>query len=201
VDADVYEGAPSPVTAFFAAAPKVAAISLFIRVLIGPFGDLLAQWQQVIWFISILSNAARLVRRDLANQLQAAAGLQLDRPYGYALIGIATGTEAGITGIVIYMSTYIVMSLGTFACVIALRRGGTAVDRIDDLAGLAQTRPGRGAWHSDLHVLDGRHSALAGFFGKLYVFLAAIDAQLYGLAVIGVLTSVVGPTIICAGSS
>ena len=189
---DVYEGSPTPVTAFFAAAPKVAAISLFIRVLIGPFGDLLAQWQQVIVVISIASMVLGSLAAIWQTNFKRLLAYSSIGHMGYALIGLATGTEAGITGIVIYMAIYVVMSLGTFACVIAMRQRGTAIESIDDLAGLAQTRPGMALAIAVFMFSMAGIPPLAGFFGKLYVFLAAIDAQLYLLAIIGVLTSVIG---------
>ena len=189
---DVYEGAPTPVTAFFAAAPKVAAISLFIRVLIGPFGDLLAQWQQVIVVISVASMLVGSLAAIWQTNFKRLLAYSSIGHMGYALIGLATGTEAGITGIVIYMAIYVVMSLGTFACVIAMRERGVAVENIEELAGLAQTRPGMALAIAIFMFSMAGIPPLAGFFGKLYVFLAAVDAHLYTLAVIGVLTSVVG---------
>jgi NADH-quinone oxidoreductase subunit N len=189
---DVYEGSPTPVTAFFAAAPKVAAISLFIRVLIGPFGDLLAQWQNVIVVISVASMLLGSLAAIWQTNFKRLLAYSSIGHMGYALIGLATGTENGIQGIVIYMAIYVVMSLGTFACVIAMRQRGTAIENIDDLAGLAQTRPGMALAIAVFMFSMAGIPPLAGFFGKLYVFLAAIDAQLYILAVIGVLTSVVG---------
>jgi NADH-quinone oxidoreductase subunit N len=189
---DVYEGAPTPVTAFFAAAPKVAAISLFIRVLIGPFGDLLVQWQQVIVAISVASMLLGSLAAIWQVNIKRLLAYSSIGHMGYALIGLATGTEAGITGIVIYMAIYVVMSLGSFACVIAMRERGVSVEKIEDLAGLAQTRPGMALALAIFMFSMAGIPPLAGFFGKLYVFLAAIDAHLYTLAVIGVLTSVVG---------
>ncbi len=111
---------------------------------------------------------------------------------GYALIGLATGTEAGITGIVIYMAIYVVMSLGTFACVVAMRAQGTAIENIEDLAGLAQTRPAMALALGVFMFSMAGIPPLAGFFAKFYIFMAAINAGLYVLAVIGVVTSVVG---------
>jgi len=189
---DVYEGSPTPVTAFFAAAPKVAAISLFIRVLIGPFGDLVAQWQQVIVVISVASMLVGSLAAIWQTSFKRLLAYSSIGHMGYALIGLATGTEAGVTGIVIYMAIYVVMSLGTFACVIAMRERGVSVESIDELAGLAQTRPGMALALAVFMFSMAGIPPLAGFFGKLYVFLAAIDAHLYTLAVIGVLTSVVG---------
>jgi NADH-quinone oxidoreductase subunit N len=189
---DVYEGAPTPVTAFFAAAPKVAAISLFIRVLIGPFGDLLVQWQQVIWWISVASMLLGSLAAIWQTSIKRLMAYSSIGHMGYALIGLTTGTEAGITGIVVYMAIYVVMSLGTFGCIIAMRERGVAVEKIEDLSGLAQTRPGMALALAVFMFSMAGIPPLAGFFGKLYVFLAAINAELYVLAVIGVLTSVIG---------
>jgi NADH-quinone oxidoreductase subunit N len=189
---DVYEGAPTPVTAFFAAAPKVAAISLFMRVMIGPFGDLVVQWQPVLWWISIASMLLGSLAAIWQTNIKRLMAYSSIGHMGYALIGLTTGTEAGITGIVIYMAIYVVMSLGTFACIIAMREGGTPVENIDDLSGLAQTRPGMALALGVFMFSMAGIPPLAGFFGKLYVFLAAVNAQLYVLAVVGVLTSVVG---------
>ena len=189
---DVYEGAPTPVTAFFAAAPKVAAISLFIRVLIGPFGDLVAAWQDVIWWIAVASMILGSLAAIWQTNFKRLLAYSSIGHMGYALIGLTTGTEAGITGVVIYMAIYVVMSLGTFACVIAMRQRGVAIEAIADLSGLARTRPAMALALAVFMFSMAGIPPLGGFFGKLYVFLAAIDAQLYWLAIIGVLTSVIG---------
>jgi NADH-quinone oxidoreductase subunit N len=189
---DVYEGAPTPVTAFFAAAPKVAAMSLFIRVMVGPFGDMVAAWQQVLWGISVASMILGSLAAIWQTSFKRLLAYSSIGHMGYALIGLTTGTEAGITGILVYMAIYVVMSLGTFACVIAMRQRGVAVETIADLSGLARTRPGMALALAIFMFSMAGIPPLAGFFGKLYIFLAAIEAQLYWLAVIGVLTSVIG---------
>jgi NADH-quinone oxidoreductase subunit N len=189
---DVYEGAPTPVTAFFAAAPKIAAIALFIRVLIGPFGDLWAQWQTIIQVIAALSMIVGSFAAIWQINIKRLLAYSSIGHMGYALIGLATHSEPGIQGILIYMAIYMVTSLGTFACVIAMRQRGAAYENIDDLAGLAQTRPRMALALLVFMFSMAGIPPFAGFFGKLYVFLAAIDAQLYTLAVIGVLSSVVG---------
>ncbi|MCP4328790.1 MAG: NADH-quinone oxidoreductase subunit NuoN [Alphaproteobacteria bacterium] len=189
---DVYEGAPTPVTAFFAAAPKVAAIALLMRVMIGPFGDLVVQWQQIIVLIAILSMAlgafAAINQRNI-KRLMAYSSIG---NVGYALIGLAAGTEIGIRGVLIYMTIYLVTTIGTFACILTMRRQGRMVEQIADLAGLSKTNPGIALALAVFMFSLAGIPPLAGFFGKLYVFLAAIEAGLYALAVIGVLTSVVG---------
>jgi NADH-quinone oxidoreductase subunit N len=189
---DVYEGAPTPVTTFFAAAPKVAAIGLFMRFLLEPFGDLVQQWQQIIVFISICSmilGALAAINQTNIKRLMAYSSIG---NIGYALIGLATGKQIGVTAIIIYMAIYVVMTVGAFACIIAMRAKGKQLERIADLSGLSRTNPAMALALAIFMFSLAGIPPLAGFFGKLYVFLAAIQAQLYTLAVIGVLSSVVG---------
>ena len=189
---DVYEGAPTPVTAFFAVAPKIAAIALFVRVLIGPFGVLVADWQQVVILISMASmvlGALAAIWQDNIKRLLAYSSIG---HVGYALIGLATATEIGIRGILVYMAIYLAMNVGTFCCVLAMRRTGRMVEGIADLSGLARNQPLLAFALALLMFSMAGIPPLAGFFGKWYIFLAAIDAQLYTLAIIGVLTSVIG---------
>ncbi len=189
---DVYEGAPTPVTAFFAAAPKVAAVALFIRVAIEAFPGIVPQWQQIIIFISIASMVlgafAAIGQRNI-KRLMAYSSIG---HVGYALVGLAAGTQAGVQGVLIYMAIYVAMTLGTFACILAMRRAGGMVEEIDELAGLARTQPAVAFFLAALLFSLAGIPPLAGFFAKFYVFLAAIDAKLYALAVIGVVASVVG---------
>ena len=188
---DVYEGAPTPVTAFFAVAPKIAAIALFVRVLIGPFGVLVGEWQQVIILISVASmllGALAAIWQDNIKRLLAYSSIG---HVGYALIGLATATESGIRAILVYMAIYLAMNVGTFCCILAMRRTGRMSESIADLAGLARTQPMLALAFALLMFSMAGIPPLAGFFGKFYIFLAAVDAKLYTLAVIGVLTSVV----------
>jgi NADH-quinone oxidoreductase subunit N len=189
---DVYEGAPTPVTAFFATAPKVAAMALIVRVLVGPFGDLVAQWQQIIWFISIASmilGSLAAINQTNIKRLMAYSSIG---HIGYALIGLTAGTEQGVRGVLLYLSIYIVMNLGTFACILCMRQKDVMVERIDDLKGLSKTNPAMAMALAIFMFSMAGIPPLVGFFGKFYVFLAAIEAQLYVLAVVGVLTSVIG---------
>ena len=197
---DVYEGAPTPVTALFAVAPKIAAMGLFIRVMTGPFGELGSQWQQIIIFISVASmvlGAFAAINQRNIKRLMAYSSIG---HMGYALIGLAvaghTGDAAiradGVHGLLVYLAIYMVMNLGTFACILLMRRGGRMVEGIDDLAGLSKTNPAMAAVLSIFMFSMAGIPPLAGFLGKLYVFQAAIQAELFGLAIIGVLASVVG---------
>src|SRR5580700_2208353 len=189
---DVYQGAPTPVTAFFASAPKVAAIAIFMRVSISAFPGITSQWQQIIVFVSIASMAlgsfAAIGQRNI-KRLMAYSSIG---HMGFALVGLAAGTSEGIQGVLVYMAIYVTMTLGTFACIIAMRRKGKAVEDLTDLAGLARTKPFTAFFFAMLMFSMAGVPPLAGFFAKFYVFLAAIQAGLFTLAVLGVISSVVG---------
>jgi NADH-quinone oxidoreductase subunit N len=189
---DVYEGAPTPVTAFFAAAPKVAAIAIFVRATVVAFPGITHEWQQIVVFVSIASMAlgsfAAIGQRNI-KRLMAYSSIG---HMGYALVGLAAGTAEGVQGVLVYMSIYVAMTLGTFAVILAMRRDGRMVESIGDLAGLSRTHPTMAFLLAMLLFSLAGIPPLAGFFAKFYVFLAAIKAGLYLLAVIGVLTSVVG---------
>ncbi|HEX2655980.1 MAG TPA: NADH-quinone oxidoreductase subunit NuoN [Xanthobacteraceae bacterium] len=189
---DVYEGAPTPVTAFFAAAPKVAAIAIFVRVSVSAFPAITVQWQQIVVFVAIasmvLGSFAAIGQRNI-KRLMAYSSIG---NMGFALVGLAAGTPEGVQGVIVYMAIYVVMTVGSFACILAMNRKHTLVEDISDLAGLGRTHPALAFFFAMLLFSLAGVPPLAGFFGKFYVFLAAIKAGLYVLAVIGVLASVVG---------
>ena len=188
---DVYEGAPTPVTAFFSVAPKIAALALFIRVMIGPFGGLAGEWQQIVVFVSMASmvlGAFAAINQRNIKRLMAYSSIG---HVGYALIGLAAGDETGVRGTLIYLAIYLAMNIGTFACILCMRRGDRMVEGIDDLAGLGQTHPMLALGIVVFMFSMAGIPPLAGFFGKFYIFIAAIEAGLYALAIVGVLTSVV----------
>jgi NADH-quinone oxidoreductase subunit N len=189
---DVYEGAPTPATAFFSVAPKMAAMALFVRVMVSPFGALIEQWQQIIWFIAVASmilGAFAAINQRNIKRLMAYSSIG---HVGYALIGLAAGTPAGVRGILIYMAIYLFMNIGTFAVILCMRRQGRLVEGIEDLAGLSRTQPGLALALAIFMFSMAGIPPLGGFFAKFYIFMAAIDAKLFVLAVIGVVTSVVG---------
>ena len=188
---DVYQGAPTPVTAFFAIAPKIAAMALFVRVLIGPFFDLFQQWQQIVIFISILSMILGALAAIWQTNIKRLLAYSSIGHVGFALVGLAAGSADGVRGIVIYMAVYLVMTAGTFACVLAMRQNGRMVEGLSDLAGLSRNAPLMALALAIFMFSMAGIPPLAGFFSKLYVFLAAVDAGLYTLVVIGVLTSVI----------
>jgi NADH-quinone oxidoreductase subunit N len=189
---DVYEGAPTPVTAFMSTAPKVAPFVVLLRLMVGPFGHVTVQWQPIIVVVSIgsmiLGSFAAIGQSNI-KRLMAYSSIG---HMGYALIGLAAGTEAGIRGVLIYLTTYVFMSAGAFACIIAMRRNGKPVERIADLGGLARTDLLLATLLAIFMFSMAGVPPMAGFFGKLYVFLSAVQAGMWTLAVIGVLTSVVG---------
>ncbi len=189
---DVYEGSPTPVTAFFAAAPKVAGIAIFVRATTVAFPGIVHEWQQIVVFVSIASMTlgafAAIGQRNI-KRLMAYSSIG---HMGFALVGLAAGTPEGVQGVLVYMSIYVAMTLGTFACILSMRRDGVFVENISDLAGLARTSPTMAFFFAMLLFSLAGIPPLAGFFAKYFVFLAAIKAGLYTLAVIGVVTSVVG---------
>ena len=189
---DVYQGAPTPVTAFFAAAPKLAAMALLVRVVSQPFADVADEWQQVITFIAIGSMVLGAFAAIGQNNIKRLMAYSAIGHVGFILVGLAAGTEAGVQGVIIYLMIYLATILGTFACILAMRTSDGMVENISDLAGISKTNPVMAVILAALMFSLAGVPPLAGFFAKFYVFSAAIEAGLYPLAVIGVLASVVG---------
>src|SRR3982751_6217850 len=189
---DVYEGAPTPVTAFFASAPKVAALAVFTRVALTAFPGILSQWQQIIVFVAIasmvLGSFAAIGQRNI-KRLMAYSSIG---HMGFALVGLAAGTAEGAQGVLIYIAIYVAMTLGSFAVILTMKRNGQQFENISDFAGLSRTNPVLAFFFAMLLFSLAGIPPLAGFFAKFYVFVAAIKAGLFTLSVVGVLTSVVG---------
>ncbi|SFZ82612.1 NADH-quinone oxidoreductase subunit N [Devosia enhydra] len=188
---DVYEGAPTPVTAFFAAAPKVAAMALLIRLVTVSFGPITGDWQQIVIFLSIASMVLAAFAAIGQNNLKRLIAYSSIGHVGFALVGLSSGTETGVEGVAIYMAIYLTMTVGLFACILSLRTETGHVETITELAGLARTRPFAAGIMAVLMFSLVGLPPLAGFFAKWHVFLAAIEAQLFVLAVIGMLASAV----------
>ncbi len=189
---DVYQGATTPVTAFFAAAPKVAAIALFIRVTYDAFEPAVKDWQQVVVFISIASmllGSFAAIGQHNIKRLMAYSSIG---HMGYALVGLAAGNQVGVEGVLLYMTIYIAMTLGAFACILAMRHQDGMAEDIEMLSGASKNHPLMALILALIMFSLAGIPPLAGFFGKWYVFIAAIEANLYALAIIGVLSSVVG---------
>jgi NADH-quinone oxidoreductase subunit N len=189
---DVYEGAPTPITAYFATAAKVAALCLFLRAILTPFPDAIHQWRQIIVFISVLSMALGAVAALGQKNIKRLMAYSSIGHMGYALLGLAAGTALGARGVLIYLAIYVFTNLGVFAAIQQMRRGGKAVESISDLSGLARTNPKLALIFAMLFLSLAGLPPLAGFFAKFYVFLAAIQAGLIWPAVLGVLASAIG---------
>ena len=189
---DVYEGAPTPITAFFSAAPKLAAMALLVRVLYDGFGGMFVQWQKIVVFLAIASmllGAFAAIGQTNIKRLMAYSSIG---HIGFALVGLAAGSEEGVQSLLVYLAIYMVMTLGAFACILAMRRDEGPVEDIYELSGLAQTNLPMAFILAMLLFSLAGVPPLAGFFAKFYVLAAAVKAELYGLAIIGVLASVVG---------
>ncbi|MFO1106812.1 MAG: NADH-quinone oxidoreductase subunit NuoN [Amaricoccus sp.] len=189
---DVYEGSPTPVTAFFATAPKVAAAAMFARVLFGAFGGAVPEWQQILSFLALISmflgSIAAIGQRDI-KRLMAYSSIG---HMGYALMGLAAGTALGLQALLIYLAIYVVMSVGTFAFILNMEKGGEPVTDIASLGLYSKVEPARAAALAVLMFSLAGIPPLVGFFGKFYVLKAAIDAGLIWLAVGGMIASVIG---------
>ncbi|MFV0369441.1 MAG: NADH-quinone oxidoreductase subunit NuoN [Hyphomicrobiaceae bacterium] len=188
---DVYEGAPTPVTALFAAAPKVAAMALLVRTLTVAFPDVAPAWQQIIVFTSIASmllGSFAAIGQSNIKRLMAYSSIG---HVGFALLGLAANNPEGAQGVLIYMAIYLVMTLGTFACILAMRRRDGPVEEIEELSGLAENNLGMAFALGMLMFSMAGIPPLAGFWGKFYVIAAAVKADMIPLAVVAVLASVV----------
>jgi NADH-quinone oxidoreductase subunit N len=189
---DVYEGAPTPVTAFFASAPKVAALAVFTRVTLTAFPGIVPQWQQIVVFVSIASMALGSFAAIGQKNIKRLMAYSSIGHMGFALVGLAAGTAEGAQGVLVYISIYVAMTLGSFAVILTMKRNGQHIENISDFAGLSRTNPLVAFMFAMLLFSLAGIPPLAGFFAKFYVFVAAIKAGLFTLSVIGVLSSVVG---------
>ena len=188
---DVYEGSPTSVTSFFALVPKIAAISVFIRFMYVPFVNVISQWQTIIIFLSIASmilGAVAAIGQSNIKRLMAYSSIG---HMGYALAGIAAGTNAGIQSTIIYLTIYLVMNLGAFACIFMMKRESIFYENIKDLSGLSKNHPALALSFLIILFSLAGIPPLAGFFAKFYVFMAVIEVKMYALAIIGLVTTVI----------
>ena len=189
---DVYEGAPTPITTLMATAPKVAAMAMFARVTYGAFGGAVADWQQIVVVLSVISMflgaVAAIGQRDLKRLMAYSSIAHM----GYALMGLAAGTAGGVQAMLLYMAIYVTMNLGTFAFILTMTRDGREATDIASLNQLSRAYPGRALALLVLMFSLAGIPPLIGFFAKLYVLQAAVDAGLVWLAVLGVVASVIG---------
>ncbi|NSX56615.1 NADH-quinone oxidoreductase subunit NuoN [Parasulfitobacter algicola] len=189
---DVYEGSPTPVTAFFATAPKIAAMALFARVVHDAFGDAVGDWQQIVAFLSVLSmfiGAIAAIGQKNIKRLMAYSSIA---HMGFALMGLAAGTMFGVQAMLIYMSIYVVMNIGTFAFILSMEKDGQPVTDIASLQMYSKREPLKALAVLILMFSLAGVPPLVGFFGKFYVLRAAYEAGLGWLAVAGVIASVIG---------
>ena len=189
---DVYEGSPTPITAFFATAPKVAAMGLFARVLHDAFGGAVGDWTQIVAFLSVVSmflGAVAAIGQTDIKRLMAYSSIA---HMGFALMGLAAGTAEGVQAMLIYMAIYVTMNVGTFAFILSMEKDGQAVTDIDSLQNYSKQEPGRALALLILMFSLAGIPPLVGFFGKFYVLKAAVDANMTWLAVAGVVASVIG---------
>lgn len=189
---DVYEGAPTPVTALFAAAPKVAAMALLMRVVLGSFPTMVDDWQQIIIFISVGSMAVGAFAALVQTNIKRLMAYSSIGHVGYALVGLAAGTVGGVEAVLVYMTIYMTMTIGTFACILSMRREKVLDLDINELAGLSRNHPAMAFALAVFMFSLAGIPLLAGFFGKYFIFMSAINAGLYTLAIIGFVASVVG---------
>ena len=188
---DVYQGAPTPVTAFFAGAPKIAAMALLLRFTQAALPAVASQWQQIIIFISIASMGLGAFAAIGQNNIKRLLAYSSIGHVGFALVGLAANSAEGTAGVLIYLAIYVAMTLGAFACVLSMRRGDRYVENISDLAGLARSDLTFATILALLMFSFAGIPPLAGFWAKWYVFLPAIKAGLYPLSVIGMIASVI----------
>ncbi|WP_438277890.1 NADH-quinone oxidoreductase subunit NuoN [Nitrobacter sp.] len=189
---DVYEGAPTPVTAFFASAPKIAAMAVFTRVVLTAFSGIASEWQQIVVFVAIASMALGSFGAIGQRNIKRMMAYSSIGHMGFALVGLAAGTVEGAQGVLLYLVIYAVMTFGAFTVILAMSRNGQPLEQISDFAGLSRTNPLMAFFFAMLLFSLAGIPPLAGFFAKFYVFTAAIKAGLFTLSVIGVVTSVVG---------
>ncbi len=190
---DVYEGAPTPVTAFFASAPKVAASALLIRIVVEAFGNQVQAWQQIVMVVALMSIIIGAVGAIGQQNLKRLLAYSSINNVGFLLIGLAAGTEQGVAAMLVYLAIYVAMTLGGFICLMQLKgRDGEMKENMADIAGLSKTRPALAAVFAIFMFSLAGIPPLFGFYGKLVVFNAAIAAGLFPLAVIGIAASVIG---------
>ena len=188
---DVYQGAPTPVTAFLATASKMGAFALVIRVMLEPFADIADSWRQIVILLAVVSMVWGSLAAIWQTNIKRLMAYSSIGHMGFALVGVAAGSEAGVAGCLVYLATYVIMNLGAFALILSMKRGGEPIEAISDLAGLSRERLPMALALLVIFFSMAGIPPLAGFFGKFLVFTAAVEAGFWWLAVIGLLTSVI----------
>ena len=188
---DVYQGSPTSVTSFFSVVPKVAGIAIFIKFMYLPFQGLLSEWQYILVFMSIASMILGAVAAIAQTNIKRLMAYSSIGHIGYAIAGIAAGTENGFKSTLVYISIYVVMNIGAFACILLMKRDGKYIEKIDELSGVSKNHPLMSLGLLIILFSLAGIPPLAGFFAKFYIFMAVIESEMYTLAVIGLVTTVV----------
>jgi len=187
---DVYQGSPTSVTSFFSVVPKVAGIAIFIKFMYLPFGEVLNQWQYILVFMSIASMILGAVAAMGQTNIKRLMAYSSIGHIGYAIAGIASGTENGFKSTLVYISIYIVMNIGAFACILLMKRGGKYIEEIEELSGVSKNHPLMSFGLLIILFSLAGIPPLAGFFAKFYIFMAVIESEMYTLAIVGLVTTV-----------
>ena len=188
---DVYQGSPTSVTSFFSVVPKIAGISIFIKFMYSPFQGLITEWQYILVFMSIASMILGAVAAMSQSNIKRLMAYSSIGHIGYAIAGIAAGSENGFKSTLVYISIYVVMNIGAFSCILLMKRSGKYIEDIDELSGVSKNHPLLSLGLMIILFSLAGIPPLAGFFAKFYVFMAVIESQMYTLAIIGLVTTVV----------
>ena len=188
---DVYEGAPTSITAFFAIVPKVAGVALIYRFCLEPFGSFYSEWNQIIIFLSIASMFLGAIAAISQTNIKRLLAYSSIGHVGYILVGLASANAAGIKGVVIYMSIYVIMNIAVFSLILSTKLNNNYIEKINDFTGLSKHKPLVALCFAIIMLSMAGIPPFAGFFGKFYIFIAALKANLYLLAVLGVISSVI----------
>ncbi len=188
---DVYEGSPTSVTSFFSVVPKVAGLAVIIRFMQTPFANILVEWQSIIIFISVASMILGAVAAIGQNNIKRLIAYSSIGHIGYALAGVATGTISGYKSSIVYITIYVVMNIGVFACIFLMKKDGKYTEEIKDLSGISKRHPLLAISFLIILFSLAGIPPLGGFFAKFYVFMSVIESEMYVLAIIGLLTTVI----------
>ncbi len=187
---DVYQGSPTSVTSFFSVVPKIAGMAIFIKFMYLPFGQIIDQWQYILVFMSIASMILGAVAAMAQTNLKRLMAYSSIGHMGYALAGIAAGSENGFKSTLVYISIYLVMNVGAFGCILLLKRGGKYIEEINELSGISKNHPLLSLGLLIILFSLAGIPPLAGFFAKFYIFMSVIESEMFTLAIVGLITTV-----------
>ena len=188
---DVYQGSPTSVTSFFSVVPKIAGMAIFIKFMYLPFRSLLTEWQYILVFMSLASMILGAVAAIAQTNIKRLMAYSSIGHIGYALAGIASGSAAGFKSTLVYMSIYVVMNIGAFSCILLMKRGANYLEEIDELSGLSKNHPLMSLGLLIILFSLAGIPPMAGFFAKFYIFMSVVESEMYTLAIVGLVTTVV----------